>query len=149
MCFYAHMDPITASGVFSIGKELLAKANSAISQNEPIGSAKFSQQLEGTKDTSVVTIDPNLRVQKLEESLKSELLKDPKTANFFQQNQSNNIFLEKRADGSVQFLSSNGQSLILDPKSPTCSKANELLELCFENKLNLTAMRPNAVTFNS
>ncbi len=149
MCFNVLMDPITASGVFSIGKELLAKATSGISQDEPIGSAKFSQQLEGTQDTSVVTIDPNLRVQKLEENLKSELLKDPKTASFFQQNQSNNIFLEKRADGSVQFLSSNGQSLILDSKSPNCSKANELLDLCFENKLNLTDMRPNAVTFNS
>jgi hypothetical protein len=143
------MDPITASGVFSIGKELLSKAAAGLSSHESVDSSKFSQQLEGTQNSSTVSIDPKLRIQKLEESLKTDLLNDPKTASFFQQNQSNKIFLEKRADGSVQFLSSNGQSLIIDQKSPNCPKANELLDLCFENKFNLTAMRPNAVTFNS
>ena len=143
------MDPITASGVFSIGKELINKATSTLSPSSNLSQSQFSGQLEGSNEPSIVTSDPQLRVQKLEEILKSDLLNDPKTANFFQQNQSNQIYLEKRADGSVQFISSNGQDLILDSDSPHCAKANELLNLCFDNKLNLTTFRPNAVTFNS
>ena len=143
------MDPITASGVFSIGKELINKATSTLSSSSGVSPSQFSGQLDGSNEASVITSDPQLRIQKLEEILKSDLLDDPKTANFFQQNQSNQIYLEKRADGSVQFISSNGQGLILEADSPHCSKANELLNLCFENKLNLTSFRPNAVTFNS
>ena len=143
------MDPITASGVFSIGKELINKATSALSPSSNLSPSQFSGQLEKSSEPSVVTSDPQLRIQKLEEILKSDLLNDPKTANFFQQNQSNQIYLEKRADGSVQFISSNGQDLILEADSPHCLKANELLNLCFENKLNITSFRPNAVTFNS
>ena len=141
------MDPITASGVFSIGKELINKATNTLLPSS--SSSEFSGQLEASSEPSITTTDPQLRVKKLEEILKSDLLNDPKTANFFQQNQSNQIYLEKRADGSVQFLSSNGQELILDADSPHCIKANELLNLCFQNKLNLTSFRPNAVSFNS
>jgi len=143
------MDPITASGVFSIGKELLSKAATSLAPSEHADCSKFSEKLEGSQNASVVTSDPSLRLQKLEGSLKADLLNDPKTASFFQQNQNNKVYLEKRADGSVQFLSSNGQNLVLEADSPHCSKANELLDLCFENKFNLTAMRPNAVAFNS
>ena len=143
------MDPITASGVFSIGKELLSKAATSLAPSEHADGSKFSEKLEGSQNASVDTSDPSLRLQKLEGSLKADLLNDPKTASFFQQNQNNKVYLEKRADGSVQFLSSNGQSLVLEADSPHCSKANELLDLCFENKFNLTAMRPNAVAFNS
>ena len=143
------MDPITASGVFSIGKEIINKATSALSPSSNLSPSQFSGQLETSIEPSVVTSDPQLRIQKLEEILKSDLRNDPKTANFFQQNQSNQIYLEKRADGSVQFISSNGQDLIIDSDSPHCKKANELLNLCFENKLNLTSFRPNAVTFNT
>ena len=143
------MDPITSSGVFSIGKELISKVTSTLSPSSNVSQSQFRGQLEGSIDHSIATSDPQLRIQKLEEILKSDLLNDPKTANFFQQNQSNQIYLEKRADGSVQFISSNGQDLILEADSPHCSKANELLNLCFDNKLNLTSFRPNAVTFNS
>ena len=99
------MDPITASGVFSIGKEIINKATSALSPSSNLSPSQFSGQLETSIEPSVVTSDPQLRIQKLEEILKSDLLNDPKTANFFQQNQSNQIYLEKRADGSVQFIS--------------------------------------------
>ena len=143
------MDPITASGVFSIGKELLSKAATSFAPSGPANGSKFSEKLEAHQKASVGKCEPGLRLQNLEEGLKADLLNDPKTASFFQQNQNNKIYLEKRADGSVQFLSSNGQSLVLETDSPHCSKANELLDLCFENKFNLTTMRPNAVAFNS
>ena len=143
------MDPITASGVFSLGKEIISRVSSSLLTDSSTKPASFDSQLDASKKATTVAIDPNLQAQKLESSLKAQLLKDPETANFFQQNQNNNIFLEKRADGSVQFVSSNGKSLILEKNSVHCTPANDLLELCFENKINLTAMRPNAVTFNS
>jgi len=143
------MDPITASGVFSLGKEIINRVSSSLSADKSTKSASFESQLEASKKPSVTTTDPNLQIQKLEHSIKADLLNDPETANFFQQNQNNNIFLEQRADGSVQFVSSNGDSLILDKNSPHCAASYDLLELCLENKINLTAMRPNAVTFNS
>ena len=143
------MDPITASGVFSLGKEIINRVSSSLLSDKSTKLASFDSQLEASKKPVVSTTDPNLKVQKLENSIKADLLRDPETANFFQQNQSNNIFLEQRADGSVQFVSSNGNSLVLDKNSPHCAVANELLELCLQNKINLTAMRPNAVTFNS
>ena len=143
------MDPITASGVFSLGKEIINRVSSSLSADKSTKSASFESQLEASKKPTVTTTDPNLQIQKLEHSIKADLLNDPETANFIQQNQNNNIFLEQRADGSVQFVSSNGDSLILDKNSPHCAASNDLLELCLENKINLTAMRPNAVTFNS
>ena len=87
------MDPITASGVFSIGKELISKAASTLSPSSNVSQSQFRGQLEGSIDPSIVTSDPQLRIQKLEEILKSDLLNDPKTANFFQQNQSNQVYL--------------------------------------------------------
>ncbi len=143
------MDPITATGIISIGREIIDNVVSP-SNSLNVGKIKsFSKQIEETNNDSNVVTNPTLRVQKLEGELKSELLKDPATATFFQQNKSNQIFLEKRADGSVQFVSSSGQSLIIKKNSPHCSKANEILSLCFENKINLAAMRPNAVSFTS
>ena len=143
------MDPITASGVFTLGKDLIEKASNLLPINSEPQSTEFTQHLNGISNSSSTSKNPQLQIQKLEEQLKSGLLKDPKTADFFQQNQSNQIFLEKRADGSVQFISSNGQSLILDQSSDHCGKANQLFDLCVDNKMNLTSLRPNAVTFNS
>ena len=142
------MNPILATNLFSIGKEIINKVTSDFSSTSRSCQSQFSSHLNSLEKTESSAHNHNIKLQKLETTLKAELLKDPKTANFFQQNQSNQIFLEKRADGSVQFISSSGQNHVLDKNSPSCSLANELYSLCFENKLNLTAMRPNAVIFN-
>lgn len=143
------MDPITATGIISIGKELFDQAISPSSRTEKGSLHNFSDQIENTQNKSAVVSDPNLRIQKLENDLRSDLQKDPITSTFFQQNKSSQIFLERRADGSVQFISSSGQSLVIEKDSPHCSKANEILDMCFDNRINLTSMRPNAVSFNS
>jgi hypothetical protein len=143
------MDPITASGVITIGKELLDRASNILPSPQEHKSTQFSSHLTDASNVPGKGENSEIRVQELEQKLKADLLKDPLTANFFQQNQSNQIFLEKRADGSVQFVSSSGQSLILDKSSTHCSKANQLFDFCYKNQVNLTALRPNAVTFNS
>ena len=143
------MDPITASGVITIGKELLDRASNLLPSTHESKSTQFSSHLSDASSNSAKDVNSEIFVQELEQKLKADLLKDPLTANFFQQNQSNQIFLEKRADGSVQFVSSNGQSLILEKSSIHCSKANQLFDFCHDKQVNLTALRPNAVTFNS
>jgi hypothetical protein len=143
------MDPIITSNVISIGKELLNKVSNSVNPPNSSDSIPFAKKLEDSQNSTSTKESSETRIQNLQKSFKSELLKDPATEKFFTQNKDNTIHLEKRADGSAQFISSNGQSLIIKKNSPHCIKANELIELCFTNSTNLTAMRPNAIVFNS
>lgn len=143
------MDPITATGVISIGKELLNKVSSTLESNSKVNPMPFSNELEKSQSSRVSVVEPCTRAQILERDLKSDLIDDPDTAAFFKRNENNQLFIEKRADGSVQFISSNGESLVFNSDSKHCSKALEFVNLCLENKINLSSLRPNAVTFNS
>ena len=143
------MDPITATGVISIGKELLNKVSSTLESNSKVNPMPFSNELEKSQSSRVSIVEPNTRAQILERDLKSDLIDDPDTAAFFKRNENNQLFIEKRADGSVQFISSSGESLVFNSDTKHCSKALELVNLCLENKINLSSLRPNAVTFNS
>jgi len=143
------MDPITATGVISISKELINKVSSSLGSNSKVNPLPFSNELEKSQSSHVSVVEPGTRAQILERDLKSDLLDDPDTAAFFKRNESNQLFIEKRADGSVQFISSSGESLVFDSESKHCGKALELVNLCLENKINLSSMRPNAVTFTS
>jgi hypothetical protein len=93
--------------------------------------------------------DPKLKCEKLIQDIKSDLLKDPKTASFLQRNESNQVFLEKRADGSVQFVSSSGENMVLNANTTECAKSLDLINLCIENNINLSSFRQNSVVFNS
>ena len=143
------MDPIITSNVISIGKELLNKVSNSINPSGSSDSTTFAQKLEDSQNSSSTKESSQTTIQNLQKSFKSDLHKDPATEKFFTQNKDNTIHLEKRADGSAQFISSNGQSLIIKKNSPHCVKANELIDLCLKNSTNLTAMRPNAIVFNS
>lgn len=143
------MDPITASGVISIGKELITKVSSSLGTKKQVQPAPFINELEKSQSSKVTLNNPSSRAQKIANELKSNLIKDPETAAFFKRNENNQLFIEKRADGSVQFISSSGENLILKPDSKHCIKALELFNLCLENKINTSSLRPNAVTFNS
>ena len=143
------MDPITASGVISIGKQLINKVSSSLGAKNQVQPASFINELDKSQSSQVTTSEPSSRVQKIANELKSELIKDPETAAFFKRNETNQLFIEKRADGSVQFISSSGENFIVRSDSKHCGKALELFDLCLENKINLSSLRPNAVTFNS
>ena len=143
------MDPITASGVISIGKELINKVSSSLGTKNQVQPAPFIDELEKSQSSKVTLSDPSSRAQKIANELKSNLVKDPETVAFFKRNENNQLFIEKRADGSVQFISSSGENLIVKSDSKHCIKALELFNLCLENKINTSSLRPNAVTFNS
>mgnify|MGYP003987889777 CR=1 FL=1 len=104
------MDPITASGVISIGKQLINKVSSSLSAKNQVQPASFINELDKSQSSQVTTSEPSSRVQKIANELKSDLMKDPETAAFFKRNENNQLFIEKRADGSVQFISSNGEN---------------------------------------
>tara|TARA_B100002019_G_scaffold67962_1_gene58521 strand:- start:1451 stop:1882 length:432 start_codon:yes stop_codon:yes gene_type:complete len=143
------MDPVTASGVITIGKQLISNVATSLKVGKKHSMVSFKDKLENSQPKRYSIEDPNLLQEKLQIDLKSELLKNPETASFLERNENNQIFIEKRADGSIQFISSSGESLVLDQYSTECSKALEFFDVCIQNNINLTAMRPNAVIFNS
>ena len=72
------------------------------------------------------------------------------TASTFTQGKSTKYgYWEKRADGSVQFLSSSGETLVLPKESEACKQAINYFDLCLEEKSNLSEFRPNAVLFDA
>ena len=143
------MDPIITNNIISIGKELFNKVSNTISPPSSSDSTSFAEKLEISQKSTSTNESPETTIQNLLESFNSELLKDPETEKFFNQNKGNTIHLEKRADGSALFISSSGQSMVINKNSPHCMKANELIDLCFKNSTNLTAMRPNAIVFKA
>ena len=143
------MDPITTSNVISIGKELFNKVSNSINPPSSSDSTPFAEKLEISQKPNLTNESPKTTIQNLLESFNSELIKDPETEKFFKQNKGNTIHLEKRADGSALFISSSGQSMVIDRNSPHCIKANKLIDLCFKNSTNLTPMRPNAIVFKA
>jgi len=143
------MDPITASGVISIGKELLNKVTTSINREKTLNPSSFSEELNKSQSGKLSDCDLKLKCEKLLQEIKSDLLKDPETASFFQRNENNQVFLEKRADGSVQFVSSSGENMVLNANTTECGKSLDLINLCIENSINLSSFRPNSVVFNS
>jgi len=82
-------------------------------------------------------------------SARTALLGDPQISSFMQRNDNSQVYLEKRADGSVQFLSSSGETLVLAKESKSCKQALNYFDLCLEEKSNLSEFRPNAVLFDA
>jgi hypothetical protein len=66
-----------------------------------------------------------------------------------ERNENSQVYLEKRADGSVQFLSSSGETLVLPKESVACKQAFNYFDLCLEEKKNLSEFRPDAVLFGA
>jgi len=141
------MDPIIAGSLVSAGKNLIEGiTNSLIPDPEikSIGKSSFSQELNKVSPTDSVE-----KVAMNTKALHDSLLENPQVSSFVEKNKDCQIFLEKRADGSVQFLSSSGQTLVLPKESKTCANALSYFEQCVEAEKNLTPLRPGAVIFDS
>lgn len=82
-------------------------------------------------------------------SLHNDLLADPEIKNFIQKNEGNRIYLENRADGGSQLLSSSGEFLIIEKDSPINQKLRQFFDRCMQNQLHLSPHRPNAVLLTS
>ena len=139
------MDPVIAGSLVSAGKNLIQGISTCLTpDNEGVKVPRgaFSSELE--KAHAVQSADS---VHDLD-SLRELLIKDPQVAAFLEKNPDCQIYMEKRADGSVQFLSSSGETLVLDKESQTNQFANNYIDLCLEENKNLTSLRPDSVTFD-
>ena len=80
-----------------------------------------------------------------EKQLKTMLLEDPTVASFAEANPNSQIFLQKRADGSIQLCSSSGQTLVLDKSTTTNQIAVSYFEKSLTSENNQSAHHPGAV----
>lgn len=141
------MDPIIAGSLVSAGKNLIEGITNSLTPDpeiKSIGKSSFSQELNKVSPTDSVE-----KVAMNTKALHDSLLENPQVSSFVEKNKDCQIFLEKRADGSVQFLSSSGQTLVLPKESKTCANALSYFEQCVEAEKNLTPLRPGAVIFDS
>jgi len=139
------MNPVIAGSIVSAGKNLIQGISSCLTpDNEGVKVPRgtFSSELE--KAHAVQSADC---VRGLD-SLRGLLVKDPQVAAFLEKNPDCQIYMEKRADGSVQFLSSSGETLVLDKESQTNHFANNYIDLCLDEDKNLTSLRPDSVVFD-
>ena len=140
------MDPIIAGGLVSTGKNLLnGISNQIVSQKttEAKGCVSFPEELgkASRQETTVSFSDIK--------SVRVALMENPQVSSFMEKNANSQVYLEKRADGSVQLLSSSGETLVLKKDSKACIQAINYFDLCLKEKSNLTEFRPNAVLFDA
>ena len=140
------MDPIIAGGLVSVGKNLLDGISNQLTSKKSVeaqGRVSFSAELgkASGQDEPKPFSDSK--------SARSALLENPQVSSFMGRNENSQVYLEKRADGSVQFLSSSGETLVLPKESEACNQAINYFELCLKEKSNLSEFRPNAVLFDA
>lgn len=140
------MDPIIAGGLLSAGKNLLNGISNQLTSKEDSaqhGTISFPDELGKASGQASSNPFPDSK------SARAALLEDPQVSSFLQRNDNSQVFLEKRADGSVQFLSSSGETLVLAKESESCKQALNYFDLCLKEKSNLSEFRPNAVLFDA
>ncbi len=139
------MDPIIASGLVSVGKNFIQGISNTLTSDpevDSLGKSSFSDELNSASSTPVEKTSMNSK------ALHASLLEDPQIASFAERNKDCQVFLEKRADGSVKFLSSSGETLVLAKESKSCANALSYFDLCVLEEKNLTSLRPDAVIFD-
>ena len=140
------MDPIIAGSLVSVGKNFIQGVANCLTPTQEINALDqntFSQEMDKVATDSVQKTTMNAK------ALHASLLEDPQVSSFVERNKDCQVFLEKRADGSVQFLSSSGETLILPKESKTCANALNYFDLCVTEEKNLTSLRPDSVIFDS
>ena len=132
---YASMDPIVASSLVSVGKNLFDKFTSLNPNLPQPQSTSFSEELNG-----ITATQNDFSRKELQENF-------PVTGNpiLSEKDAGDTLYLEPRADGSMQILSSSGRTLILKEGSEACSTAKKLFQSCLKEQIQLSDNRINAV----
>ena len=140
------MDPIIAGGLVSAGKNLLDGISNQLASKKTVeaqGRVSFPDELGKASQE-----DASVRFSN-SKSARLALMENPASIFLHGENANSQVYLEKRADGSIQLLSSSGETLILTKDSEACRQAINYFDLCLEEKSNLTEFRPNAVLFDA
>ena len=143
------MNLALSSSLISLGREVFDQITSSSKAQagthlQP-GSESFVTEMKKAQE---VTTGPNL-AQLSESQLRDHLLKDPSVASFLENNPNCQIFLQKRADGTMQLGSSSGQTLILEQNSPVNQTCLAYYEKSMLNGTSQSPLRPDAVILKS
>lgn len=130
------MNPVVASSLVSMGKNLFDKVSTPNTDLPKPSSESFSQELD-----AVSSVDKGLT----RKELKQQFMQSPAIQSFLEKDTGDTLYLEKRADGSMQILSSTGRTLILNQGSQACKNAQNFFESCMQEQAHLSDHRPNAV----
>tara|TARA_Y100001968_G_C19213872_1_gene646150 strand:- start:248 stop:712 length:465 start_codon:yes stop_codon:yes gene_type:complete len=154
------MDPITATGLISLGKNLLE--NTLLKPNgveQPPDGKAFSNMLEqagGTSETSgIAAILSQYGVHSLEDlrklhlDLKRQLLDSPDLAVAQAGNNGGSIHLIKSADGTFEASLSNGKTVDFPPNSQVAETAEAFHHLSTFLGEGIAKDRPGSIILNS
>ena len=136
----SHMNPILASGIVSLGKEVYDRLNTPSPSKLSIDDISFGKELEVASTTA-----SSKTLEQLEKKFRNQL----DVSKFLSKEAGNQVHLEKRADGSMQLISSSGRRLILPLSENSCSIGNELFIKSLDQGVNLSIYRANAITIKS
>ena len=102
-----------------------------------VGNKTFSAELENV--TSATQVNQSTH------SLRQDLILDPAIQSFLSNNAGNEIYFQKRADGSSQILSSSGDTITIGRDSPTNTLIHQYFDQCVREGICQSAHRPGTV----
>jgi hypothetical protein len=143
------MNLALTSSLISLGREVFdqitASPKAQAGTHLQPGSESFVTEM---KEAQQGTTGPNL-ARLSESQLRYHLLEDPTVASFLENNPNCQIFLQKRADGTMQLGSSSGQTLVLEQNSPVNQTCLAYYEKSMLNGTSQSPLRPDAVILKS
>jgi len=143
------MNLALTSSLISLGREVFdqitASSKAQTGTHLQPGNESFVTEMKEVQES---TTGPNL-AQLSESQLRDHLLRDPTVASFLENNPNCQIFLQKRADGTMQLGSSSGQTLVLEQDSPVNQACFAYFEKSMLNGTSQSALRPDAVILKS
>ena len=132
------MDPIIATGLINIGSNIVNKAFSKSAELNPSPAVNFKDDLDKfTHKPTAILKDLN--------QIREDILSFPEVQNFISKNEGNVISIDKMSDGSMRFLSSNGDFMTLPSNHPSSAFTVNFLDSSLASGKNLNAQRPNSV----
>ena len=131
------MNPVLASSLVNVGKSLIDKLSIPSPTQFKVGNKTFSAELENV--TSVTQLNQSTH------SLRQDLMQDPTIHSFLSTNVGNEIYFQKRADGSSQILSSSGDLITISRDSPTNALIHQYFDQCIREGVCQSVHRPGTV----
>ena len=131
------MNPVLASSLVNVGKSLIDQLSIPSPTHYKEGNKTFSAELE--------TVSSATQINQSTHSLRQDLMQDPAVQSFLSNNAGNEIYFQKRADGSSQLLSSSGDTITIGRDSPTNTLIHKYFDQCVLEGVCQSAQRPNTV----
>ena len=131
------MNPILANSLVNVGKSLIDQLSIPPPTQYKVGNKTFSAELDNVASTTHINQSTN--------SLRQNLMQDPAIQSFLSNNAGNEIYFQKRADGSSQILSSSGDAITIFRDSPTNTLIHQYFNQCVSEGVCQSVHRPGTV----